>query len=409
LIFIHNIDILDLYMDSKFQVKIFTYLLCTIIIGFGMGFYIGNGTISFNKSTQASETVDMQLFWKVWHLLDERHVSSKEKQLSDKEKLYGAIAGLVESYNDPYTVFLDPEDKAKFDESIEGVFEGVGMEIGIQDSYLTVVTPIKGSPAELAGIEKGDIVVSIDDIDSYNMKVEEAISRIRGPKGTEVTLKVLKKDSKEPQKIKIIRDTISVPTLEVETIGDVYVIRLYSFGNGATQKFKDALRKFNQSGKKKLILDMRGNPGGYLEAAVEISSLFLPAGKTIVIEDFGNKTEQKVLRSKGLSNWNPQNNMIILIDQGSASASEIVAGALREHNIAQLVGEKSFGKGSVQQLVDVSKDTYLKVTIAQWLTPNGISISKEGLSPDIEVKFDSKLFKEENKDTQLLKALELLK
>jgi carboxyl-terminal processing protease len=396
-------------MNSKLRIKIFIFACITIFTGFVTGFYFGNGTFSLNKSTQASESMDLKTFWKVFNLLDERHVSSTTTPISNIDKLYGAISGLVDSYGDPYTVFLTPEQKIKFDESIEGVFDGVGMEIGIQESYLVVVAPLKNSPAEKAGIEKGDIIVSIDGVDSYNMAVEEAISRIRGKKGTEVTLKVLKKDSRTPIDIKIIRDTILVPILDTKIIDDVFIIQLYSFGNGATQQFKNAMQEFSRSGKTKLILDMRGNPGGFLDAAVDIASWFLPAGKTVVIEDFGQSSSQKILRSKGLSNWNTQNNMIILIDEGSASASEIVAGALQEHDIAQLVGEQSFGKGSVQQLIDITPDTALKVTIAQWLTPNGVSISNGGLTPDIKVEFDSELFKKENKDTQLLKALELLK
>lgn len=396
-------------MNSSLRAKIFIFACITVFIGFGAGFYFGNGTFSINKSTQASESLDMRTFWKVLSILEEKHVSSTSTPISDVDKLYGAISGLVDSYNDPYTVFLTPEEKTKFDESIEGVFEGVGMEIAIQDSYLTVVAPLKNSPAEKSGIEKGDIIVSIDGVEAYNMKVEEAVSRIRGTKGTQVTISVLKNKTRENVEIKITRDTISVPVLETKVIGDVFVIQLYSFGTGATEQFKKAMQEFTKSNKKKLILDMRGNPGGFLDAAVDISSLFLPAGKTVVIEDFRSDSEQKIMRSKGGSSWDTNNNMIILIDKGSASASEIVAGALQEHNIAQLVGEKSFGKGSVQQLIDITSTTALKVTIAQWLTPNGVSISDGGLTPNIEVEFDSELFKAEGKDTQLLKALELLK
>jgi carboxyl-terminal processing protease len=284
------------------------------------------------------------------------------------------------------------------------------MEVGIRDEVLTVVSPLKNSPAEKAGIEKGDIIVSIDGKDSLNMKVEEAVSLIRGPRGTTVSIKLLKKDAKEPVEIKVVRDKIIVPTLETEMINDVFVIKLYSFGANARVEFKDAMLQFAKSKKNKLILDMRGNPGGYLDAAVDISSWFLPSGKTIVAEDFGGKQEQKLFRSKGYTLVDLSKlKMVVLIDEGSASASEIVAGALSEHNVAELVGTKSFGKGSVQELIDITKDTALKVTIARWLTPNGNSISAGGLTPDVEVKFDAELFKKHDKDTQLQKALELLK
>lgn len=397
-------------MNSKLRMQFFVGIFIAIIISFGTGFYFGNGELSF-RHTQASEQVDMSTFWRTWNILNEKFVSaSSTKSVSDQDKLYGAISGMVESLGDPYTVFLTPQEKTKFDESIEGTFDGVGMEVGIRDDVLTVVSPLKNSPAEKAGIGKGDIIVSIDGKDSLNMKVEEAVSLIRGPRGTTVTIKLLKKDAKDPVEIKVTRDKIIVPTLETEIIGDVFVIKLYSFGANARVEFKDAMLQFAKSKKTRLILDMRGNPGGYLDAAVDISSWFLPSGKPVVTEDFGGKEEQKVFRSKGYQLIDlAKLKMIVLIDEGSASASEIVAGALSEHNVAQLVGTKSFGKGSVQELIDITKDTALKVTIARWLTPNGNSISAGGLTPNVEVKFDAELFKKHNKDTQLQKALELLK
>jgi carboxyl-terminal processing protease len=283
------------------------------------------------------------------------------------------------------------------------------MEVGIQDEVLTVVSPLKNSPAQEAGIEKGDIIFSIDGKESLDMKVEEAVSLIRGPKGTVVNLKLLRKGVEKPIDVSVTRDKIIVPTLETEVIGDVFVIRLYNFGANARVEFKTAIEQFAKSNKEKLILDMRGNPGGYLEAAVDISSWFLPAGKTVVTEDFKNGKEQKVFRSKGYVLLEKNPNMIVLIDEGSASASEIVAGALSEHGVAKMVGVKSFGKGSVQELVEITPETALKVTIARWLTPKGTSISAGGLTPDVEVKLDTELFKKENKDTQLQKAIELLK
>ncbi len=396
-------------MNSKNNMQFVLGVVLATLISFGAGFYVGNGEISF-RSTQASEQVDMSTFWKTWNILNEKFVSASSTQsISDQDRLYGAINGLVASMNDPYTVFFSPEEKTKFDESIEGVFEGVGMEVGIQEGVLTVVSPLKGSPAEKAGIEKGDIIVSIDKVESIDMKVEKAVSLIRGPKGTQVTLSLLKKNAQKTIDIQVTRDTIIVPTLETEIIGDVFVIKLYNFGANAQTEFRTAMEQFVKSNKKKLILDLRGNPGGYLDASVDIASWFLPAGKTVVTEDFGGGKEPKVFRSKGYTLLKQLPKMIVIIDDGSASASEILAGALSENDIAQLVGVKSFGKGSVQELIDITKDTAVKVTIARWLTPNGTSISAGGLHPDVEVKFDSELFKKHNKDTQMQKALELLK
>jgi carboxyl-terminal processing protease len=396
------------YMNSKLRNQFIITVCITIVLSFASGFYVGNGKISFN-STQASEKVDMTSFWKVWNTINEKYVSaSTTKSVSDQDKLYGAISGLVNSIGDPYTVFFNPEEKSQFDESIGGVFEGVGMEVGIQDEKLTVVAPLKDSPAQKAGIEKGDIILAIDGLDAQDMKIEEAITHIRGPKGTIVTLSVLKKSTNKEVEIKVTRDKIVVATLDTEIKGDVFIIRLYTFGTNAQSEFKTAIQDFAKSKKRKLILDMRGNPGGYLDAAVDISSWFLPAGKPIVIEDFGKEKEPKVFRSKGYPLLS-EIKMVVLIDEGSASASEIVAGALQDHRVAKLVGTKSFGKGSVQEVVDITSDTALKITIARWLTPNKQSISLAGLKPDVEVKFDADAFKKSQKDTQLLKALELLK
>jgi carboxyl-terminal processing protease len=395
-------------MDSKLRGQIFTAIFATVLIGFGAGYVAGNG--SFSHKTQASERVEMEAFWKVWSELEEKFVSASTTQkVSDEDKMYGAITGLVESVGDPYTVFFTPELKEDFDESITGTFSGVGMEVGIQDNFLTVVAPLKNSPSQRAGIETGDRIVTIDGKSTEGMSTEAAVSLIRGEKGTVVTLEVLRKGESDLRTVPITRDTIVVPTIETEVIGDVFVIRLYTFGTAATTEFRQALRELVSSKKKKLVLDLRGNPGGYLDAAVDISSWFLPAGKVIVSEDFGSSDEPKVFRSKGYDIFKSDLRMVVLIDGGSASASEILAGALQEHGVAKLVGEQSFGKGSVQELVDITPTTALKVTIARWLTPNGKSISNGGLKPDVKIDFDAELFKEKKVDSQMQKALELLR
>jgi carboxyl-terminal processing protease len=398
-------------MNPQIRSQIFISIFVTIIVAFSAGYFTGNDTFSFSKnSAQASEQVDMAPFWKVWNSLNEKYVSASSTQnISDQDKLYSAISGLVESVGDPYTVFMPPKEKTSFNESITGTFSGVGMEVGVQDGFLTVIAPLKNSPAEKAGIETGDKIISINGVEAGTMKVEEAVQLIRGEKGTTVTVEVFKKGKDKSQEIKIVRDTIVVPTLEVETKGDVFVIRLYTFGNSASTEFRDALRQFVSSKKHKLILDVRGNPGGYLDAAVDISSWFLPPGKVVVSEDFGSNKTPKVFRSKGYNIFKSDLEMVILINGGSASASEIVAGALQEHGIAKLVGEQSYGKGSVQELVEITPDTALKVTIARWLTPNGKSISNGGLTPDTVVEFDAEKFKKNGTDNQFEKALQLLK
>jgi carboxyl-terminal processing protease len=312
----------------------------------------------------------------------------------------------VKSYGDPYTVFMPPVEAKMFEDDIRGNFSGVGMEIGIKDEILTVITPLKNTPAERAGINAGDQILKIDDTITSGLSVDEAVRIIRGENGTTVSLTILKKGAEEPKEIKVVRAVITIPTIDTENRSDgIFVIKLYNFSAVSPGLFRDALRQFVESGSHKLILDLRGNPGGYLDAAIDMASFFLPAGKVVVTEDFGGNKDNTVYRSKGYNVFNDSLRMVILVNEGSASASEILAGALHEHNIAKLVGEKTYGKGSVQEVIKITPETTLKVTVARWLTPSGHNISKEGLMPDVVVERG----KDPLKDSQFDKAVELLK
>jgi len=282
------------------------------------------------------------------------------------------------------------------------------MEIGIKDEVLSVVAPLKGSPAEEAGVKAGDKIITIDGKPAADLSTDKAVKMIRGPKGTVVKITVLRNGDAKPLTFEITRAVIDIPTVKTEIKGDVFVISLYNFYAQSQQQFSKALKEFVDSKKGKLVLDLRGNPGGYLDAAVDMASWFLPKGKVIVREEFGDGKEDTVYRSKGYDIFSDKLKMMILIDGGSASASEILAGALQENSIAKLVGSKTYGKGSVQELVKVTDTTSLKVTIAKWLTPNGVSISNGGLTPDYEVKISEEDAKNK-KDSQMDKALELLK
>lgn len=396
---------------------------------FGAGIYIGYKnqppvvfvTSLFGKEEAAAPTVDFEPFWRAWNIINEKYASTNGP--SDQEKVWGAIEGLAASLGDPYTVFFPPVEAERFASEVSGEFHGVGMEIGIRDDVLTVIAPLKGTPAFRAGMRSGDRILEIDGKTTAGVKVDEAVNAIRGEKGTKVTLTVLSKDDESPRKVEIIRDVIAIPTIDTEIRGkdgtlkdlpvgtgdesEVFVIKLYNFSAQSPELFRQALRTFILSGKNRLILDLRGNPGGYLEAAVDIASWFLPPGKVVVSEEFAKDNKTNSHRSRGYDIFTDKLKMAILVDEGSASASEILAGALSEHDIAKLVGAKTFGKGSVQEVVPVTDNTALKVTIARWLTPNGTSISEGGLTPDVLVT----ITKEDitaGRDPQLEKAIEVV-
>ena len=385
---------------------------------FFLGLYVGVNkktevekiTTLINKEPSivfAQEQVDFDPFWKAWNLINEKFVTGNGTT-TDQERVWGAIEGLVGSLKDPYSVFLPPTDAEIFQENINGNFGGVGMEIGLRDDILTVIAPLKGTPAERAGILSGDQIVTIDDKDTSGMKVDEAVKIIRGEIGTTVVFKIARKGAEDFLTKEVTRETITIPTIDTENRTDgIFVIKLYNFSAISPDLFRGALREFVLSGKEKLILDLRGNPGGFLDAAVQIASWFLPAGKVVATEDFGERQSPIVYRSRGYDVFNERLSMVILVDSGSASASEILAGALQEHGKATLVGEKTFGKGSVQELLKVTPETSLKLTIAQWKTPLGNHISKGGLTPDIEIKRTPE-DRTAGRDPQLEKAVEIL-
>ncbi len=382
-----------------------------IILSLFIGIFIGQKQNSPANNSKELEVIansdEFKAFWKVWRTLDEKYI--KAASTTNDKKIYGAIQGLTASYGDPYTVFFPPAESKLFKEDIAGDFGGVGMEIGIKDKQLQVVTPIKDSPAERAGVKTGDLIISINSTSTAGMSTDEAVKLIRGPKGTEVKITFVPVGTNKPLVRTIIRDTIRVPTIDVvNKDGGITVISLYSFTAQSAELFRNALRQFVLSGNHKLILDLRRNPGGYLESAWDIASWFLPAGKVIVTEDFGKNSNPNIFKSKGYDIFNNNLKMLILVDGGSASASEILAGALKEQGVAKLVGTKTFGKGSVQELINITDNTSLKVTIASWLTPNGHNLSHDGLEPDYNVPVTDKDLANK-RDPQMEKAIELLK
>lgn len=366
--------------------------MLSIAIVFGIaGFLLGaqqetHATLLLSGAEDAPTNIDLDPVWKAWRLLEQKYVpATSSDPLSEQDRVWGMIEGLAAKYDDPYTLFLPPRDSKQFAENLAGSFGGVGIEIGMRNSFLTVIAPLKGTPGDEAGLLPQDIIAEIDGVDTRGMYIDEAVERIRGEVGTDVILTIAREGESDLLTIPVTRGNIEVPTLETEVFDDeVFQIALYNFGGTAESEMRAALREYVVGGYDKLILDLRGNPGGYLESAVEIASYFLPITTTVVIEDFG--TEERTHRSKGYPNVVGKDDaIVVLVDGGSASASEILAGALQDHERATLMGTQTFGKGSVQELVDITPNTSLKVTIARWLTPNGTSISASGLTPDYEV------------------------
>ena len=358
-------------------------------IQFGQGAN-GTGQVASIFNLFASEPAksapdDLGEFWEVWNLLDEKFaVGTSSQQLTRDEKIQGAIDGLVDAYGDPYTVYLPPSDAESFAADISGEFSGVGMEVGIRDGLVTIIAPLPETPADQAGLLAGDIITRIDDTTTEGMRIDQAVDLIRGEKGTVVTITIFREGEMEFLEIPVTRDTIAIPTVRTDQIGDIFVVELYSFNAVAESKMVEALNQYLRSGAEKLIIDVRGNPGGFLESAVSIGSFFVPSGKVVVQESFVDTSKNDTFRSRGrqVGSFTPQN-LVVLVDGGSASASEILAGALKDHGIATVIGTQTFGKGSVQELVELDDGSSLKVTIARWLTPNGTSISDGGLTPDI--------------------------
>lgn len=368
-----------------------------------------------NKELDKPSEVDFNSFWKVWRLINERYVpvgaTTTSLTVGADEKVWGAIEGLVDSLGDPYTVFMPPQENKMFEEEVSGKFGGVGMEVGVRDQSLTIVTPLPNTPAAEAGLKTGDRIMAIDGTNTAKMSVNEAVALIRGEIGSKVALTIMRQaegDDRETFDVTLTRARIEVPTLDHRLLADnIYLIKLYNFSGTSDRQFRTALQSFVKAKTDKLILDLRGNPGGYLESAVSISSWFLPKGEVIVREERRDGEEEKLYKSSGGNLFNDKLKMAILVDGGSASASEIVAGALREHGIATLIGEQTFGKGSVQELIPITNETSLKVTVARWLTPQGLSISDGGLKPDIEVKTATS--SDPSVDVQLEAAAKFLK
>lgn len=389
---------------NKNKIFLSILLVFLFLLVFGGGFYLGQKQVVCPICPP--ENLDFSLFWEAYNKLQTEYIDPS--RINTQDVIYGAIAGMTDSLKDPYSTFFNPEEANRFAQDLSGSFEGIGVEVGLRNNQLTIVAPLKGTPGEKAGLKPGDVITKIDGKDATDMSVEEAVKLIRGKGGTEVTLSIFRKGWSEVKDIKITRETIVVPTVEWELKnGDVAYIEMYQFGQTLPADFNNIAMEILKSPAKKIVLDLRNNPGGYLEVAQDIAGWFLKKGQIVTIESQEQGKEKTEYKAEGNATF-AEYPIVVLINDGSASASEILAGALKDNRKVKLVGKKSFGKGSVQEIVELRDGSMLKITIAKWLTPKGTSISEVGLTPDIKVDLTEKDF-EANRDPQLDKALEIIK
>jgi carboxyl-terminal processing protease len=405
-----------------FKRYLLVFLVVFVVIGsFYLGFECGkkqgangaqggNDQISLNQAilenkVPSDKSVDFSLFWKVWDLVKEKHVNKNE--LDAQKMVYGAINGMLRATGDPYSTFFDPKETQSFSQDIGGSFEGIGAELGVKDDILTVIAPLDDSPAQKAGLIAGDKIIKINGKISTDFTIDQAVDMIRGKKGTSVILNVLHPGAQETKDVTIVRDQIEVKSVKVDfkDNGIVYV-KITKFSDNTAQEFDQAVNQIMGKNIKGIIIDVRNNPGGLLDKCVDIASRMIPKGKVVVTEEdsAGNKESLKTTGGDRLSSIPT----VMLINEGSASASEILAGALKDDQGVTLIGKKSFGKGSVQELMSLSGGSSVKITVARWLTPNGDYIMEKGISPDVEVNMSLDDFNN-NRDPQLDKAMEIIK
>ena len=356
--------------------------------------------------TDPENEVDMSLLWGVWRILIKHYIAPDE--LEATKLLFGAVEGMVRSVGDPYTVFMTPAQNKDFRQSLEGKLQGIGAELAFRDGLIVIVAPLKGSPAQKAGLLPEDVIIEVDGENIEGENLNQVVQRIRGQKGTTVTLTVDRPGALESKTFSIVRDEILIPSVESDLIetgsGALGYIALNQFGDTSIDEFQKSLKDLLGNDLEGLIVDVRYNGGGYLEGAVEMTSLFLRQGKVVSVERRGTEPEHHYVYGRPVA---PDVPMVVLINQGSASASEIVAGALQDHKRATIIGMKSFGKGTVQEVLDLPGGSSLRVTTARWLTPNGKNLGKEGVHPDIVVDRSTEDFEAE-RDPQLDAAKEWL-
>jgi len=398
-------------METVSKKRTIILILSFSFFSFLIGAFLSGNFIASHEviiSNQSAENIndkfDASLFRKVWNIIEEDYI---EQPISEEDLFYGSLQGLVNGLEDPYSVFLKPELAKKFLEDVSGSFEGVGIEIGIKEDRLTIIAPLDYTPAFRAGLRSGDVIYAIDGKNTLHMGLDEVVYLIRGEKGTEVTLTILRKPEKSTKDVVIIRDTIDVKSVSWELKGEndkIAYIKITHFSDDTWSDFQSIAQVALAANPHGLILDLRNNPGGYMDTAVNIAGYWLGKNVVVVARDANDK--EREYKSFGPQYFSDLPT-IVLVNQGSASASEILAGAMQDYQKATVLGTQTFGKGSVQELKNLADGSALKLTIANWYTPLNRSFNEEGITPDVEVEITEEDYLDD-KDPQLIKALEIL-
>lgn len=391
----------------------FLIILISFSVGFGANDFVRSldskknitGLVNLNigSENEIEKKADFDIFWDAWKVVEDKY---NLEPLDYQEMVYGAIEGMVYSLGDPYTVFLDPEESEIFDEDMKGSFSGIGVEIGFRDKLLTVIAPLKDSPGEKAGLLPGDKILEVDGEEIIGMSIDRAVNLIRGEKGTKVLLTIARNGLDELKDVEVIRDTIILKTVEWEIKeNNIAYIKISQFKEETTFELDNEIGDILAIDPRGIIIDLRNNTGGYVGTVKEIAGRFLDRGEVVFIEDYGDeKNIHKTIGNKRFFDVP----IVVLINEGSASASEILAGALRDNMGVKLVGKKTFGKGSVQELKHLKDGSSIKITVAEWLTPNRTVINNNGVEPDFDVEMSLEDY-ENDRDSQLEKAIELFK
>jgi len=400
------------YNNNKSPFKTFLSVLVIFMIGWTGAFFYYDAGASINTSDSSSylesdtannEEVSLDLFWDVWDMLDESYVDVT--LLNDETMLYGAVDGMVDSLGDPYTDFMTPEETSEFMNNMGGELEGIGAELTVQNGLLTVISPIKGAPAEKY-LLPGDVIYLIDGNPTSDMTILEAVMNIRGEPGTTVELTIMRKGEDDYSVFKIERAKVEINSVDLEFIGnnsDIAHISIYQFGDNTTDEFQEAVNEALLHDISGIVLDVRNNGGGYLDTSVNVLSEFLDGQEKAVTVKMRDESNNEMYYTSGASKLEGIP-MVVLVNEGSASASEIVAGAIQDYEAGIIMGEQTFGKGSVQVIEDLPGGASIRMTIAKWYTPAGRSIDDTGITPDILVMPDP----DTEEDDQLKEAINYL-